>query len=205
MDKKIILVFIGFMFLYNSCCPFIKEENLGNNFYLSEYDNVDRRILYSEKACSNSGIEMVPMTVTEYAYDLKWIVAKSSLSRQGKDFQYWIIDKSFKVKIIQDNDSTINMIKSHVLGPLDSTKFVQLLFAKESKLINQTYSQQGVLCYWGLTNKHQLKQSQSSASAGQTPLSICTNNELLIINLTAVMGGRMIISQQHKALNVGCH
>jgi len=134
MRKNKVLFFIGIMFLYNSCCPFIKEENLGGNFYLSEYDNVDRRILYSEKACSNSGIEIVPMTVTEYAYDLKWIVAKSALSRQGKDFQYWIIDKSFKVKILQDNDSTINVIKLHVLGPFDSAKFVQLLFAKDIKL-----------------------------------------------------------------------
>ena len=122
------------MFLCNSCCPFIKEKNLGNNFYLSEYDNVDRRIIYSEKACSNSGINIVPMTVTEYAYDLKWIIAKSALSKQEKDFHYWVIDKSFKVKIIQDNDSTINVIKSHVLGPFDSTKFVQLLFAKDIKL-----------------------------------------------------------------------
>jgi hypothetical protein len=134
MDTKIVLLFIGLMVLYNSCCPFIKEENLGNNFYLSEYDNVDRRILYSENACSNSGIEIVPMTVTEYAYDLKWIVAKSSLARQGKDLRYWIIDKSFKVKIIQNNDSTIDVIKSHVLGPFDSTKYVQLLFNKDIKL-----------------------------------------------------------------------
>lgn len=122
------------MLLFNSCCPFIKEENLGNNFYLSEYDNVDRRILYSEKTCSNSGIEIVPLTVTEYAYDLKWIVAKSVLLRQGKDIKYWIIDKSFKVKITQDSDSIINVIKSHILGPFDSTKFVQLLFAKNIKL-----------------------------------------------------------------------
>ena len=134
MDKKIVLLFIGLIFLYNSCCPFMKEENLGNNFYLSEYDNVDRRILYSEKACSNSGIEIVPMTVTEYAYDSKWIVAKSAFSKQVKDFQYWIIDKSFNAKIIQDNDRKINVIKSHTLGPLDSIKFVQLLFNKDIKL-----------------------------------------------------------------------
>jgi hypothetical protein len=131
---KILFLFIGIMFICCSCCPFTKEKYLGNNIYLSEYDNVDRRILYSEKACSNSGIEIVPMNITEYAYNLNWIVAKSSISRQGEDFQYWIIDKSFNVKLIQDNDSTINAIKSHVFGPFDSTKFVQLLFAKDIKL-----------------------------------------------------------------------
>lgn len=68
MRLKIMVLLFGLMALYESCCPFLKEENLGNNFYLSEYDNVDRRILYSEESCSNSGMEIVPMTVTEYAY-----------------------------------------------------------------------------------------------------------------------------------------
>ncbi len=134
MRLKIILLFFGLIFLYNSCCPFIKEESLGNNFYLSEYDNVDRRILYSEESCSNSGIEIVPMTVTEYADNSKWIIAKSSASRQKAESKYWIVDKDFKVKIIQDNDSTINVIKSHVFGPFDSTRFVQLLTTKNINL-----------------------------------------------------------------------
>ncbi len=124
---------MGLLTLYNSCCPFIKEESLGNNFYLSEYDNVDRRILYAEESCSNSGIEIVPMTVTEYADNSKWIIAKSSASGQTAESKYWIVDKDFKVKIIQDNDSTTNVIKSHVFGPLDSTKFVHLLSVKDIK------------------------------------------------------------------------
>lgn len=134
MRLKITVLLFGLTISYNSCCPFIKEENLGNNFYLSEYDNVDRRILYSEESCSNSGIEIVPMTVTEYAYNSNWVIAKSSASRQTSENRYWIVDKSFKVKIIQDNDSTINVIKSHVFGPLDSTMFVQSLLAKDIKL-----------------------------------------------------------------------
>jgi hypothetical protein len=134
IQLKIILLLFGLMTLYNSCCPFIKEESLGNNFYLSEYDNVDRRILYSEESCSNSGIEIVPMTVTEYADNSKWIIAKSSTSRQTAESKYWLVDKDFKVKIIHDNDSTINIIKSHVFGPFDSTNFVQLLLDKDIKL-----------------------------------------------------------------------
>ena len=134
MRLKTILLLFGLMVLYNSCCPFMKEDSLGNNFYLSEYDNVDRRILYSEESCSNSGIEIVPMTVTEYAYNADWIVAKSSASNQTTENRYWIVDKIFKVKIIKDNDSTINFIKSHVFGPFDSTKFVQLLYTKKINL-----------------------------------------------------------------------
>ena len=125
------------MSLYYSCCPFITEQSLGNNFYLSEYDNVDRRILYSEESCSNSGIEIVPMTVTEYAFNSNWIIAKSSASGQTAENKYWIVEKSFKVKILQDNDSTINVIKSHVFGPFDSTRFVQLLLTEDIELTLQ--------------------------------------------------------------------
>ena len=128
------LLLFGLIVLFNSCCPFIKEEGLGNNFYLSEYDHMDRRILYAEESCSNSGIEIVPMTVTEYAYNSKWIIAKSSASRQTAEGKYWIVDKAFKVKIIQDNDSTINVIKSHVFGPFDSTEFIQQIMDKDIKL-----------------------------------------------------------------------
>lgn len=74
------------------------------------------------------------MTVIEYAYNSDWIIAKSSASKQTAENRYWIVDKSFKAKIIQDNNSTINDIKSHVFGPFDSTKFVQLLLAKDIKL-----------------------------------------------------------------------
>jgi hypothetical protein len=131
MRKKIGVFIIALSLIFNSCdsCLFIKEEHLGNNFILSEYDNVDRTILYSEKRCSGSGIEIVPMTVTEYANDAKWIIAKS------RGYQYWIIDKTFNVKLIQDNDSTLNIIKSHVYGPFDSTTFAHRLQVNKISLI----------------------------------------------------------------------
>lgn len=109
--------------LFNSCC-FAKEKKLGNNFILSEYDNEDIQIIYSEETCANSGISIVPRTVLEYAYNNKWIIAKSG-SKNYKASSFWIIDKEFKVKIIMDNDSTLNVIKSHVLGPLDSIQYVE--------------------------------------------------------------------------------
>jgi hypothetical protein len=57
------LILIVLSLLFSSCCPFIKAEDLGINFILSEYDNVDRRIIYSKEKCSGSGIEVEPMTV----------------------------------------------------------------------------------------------------------------------------------------------
>jgi hypothetical protein len=121
---------IGFLIVFltlffNSCCLFIKADDLGHDFVLSEYDNVDRRIFYSKEKCSGSGIEVVPMTVLEHANNSKWIIAKSSKSRFATGYEYWIIDKDFDIS--QNHDSTISIIKSHVFGPLDSTAFQSML------------------------------------------------------------------------------
>jgi hypothetical protein len=126
MNFKVIVLSIGLSLLYSSCCLFIKEEYLGNNFILSEYDNVDIRILYSEEKCSGSGIDIVPMTVLEYAYDAKWIIAKSG-SKKATDIQYWVVDKDFKIDMKSDHDSSLNIIKDHVDGPYDSTSFMKRL------------------------------------------------------------------------------
>jgi hypothetical protein len=125
-----LLSMFGFSLFLHSCCWSVKEDHLGKNFRLSEYDNVDRRILYSEKRCSVSGIEIVPMTVTAYAYDSKWIIAKSRTSRFGQEYQYWIIDKVFKIDDNTRNGKTGDVIKSHVTGPLDSASFEKLVHAK---------------------------------------------------------------------------
>jgi hypothetical protein len=137
MNKRVctLLTLIGLSFLSNSCCPFIKEDNLGNNFFLSEYDNADRTILYSEESCSGSGIEIVPMTVVEYANNSSWIIAKSSLAGKfSTEYGYWLINKDFKVKLKRDNDSAFKVVKSHVVGPLDSTSFFHSLQKYKIKL-----------------------------------------------------------------------
>ena len=87
------LIFTFCLVLF-SCddCAFIKEDYLGNDFILSEYDNVDRRIMYSKKRCSGSGQEIVPMTVLEYAFDDKWIIAKTG-DRFKKNIEYWVVNK----------------------------------------------------------------------------------------------------------------
>lgn len=112
--------------MLNSCCFGIKEKYLGNNIYLSEYDNVDRRILFQEKRCTKSGIEIVPMTILEIAYNSEWIIAKSANKRKEKDFKYWIIKNNHKPlpdsKTVIKNTIEFNnyvlfesfMIKNHI-------------------------------------------------------------------------------------------
>lgn len=72
------------LIVLNSCCFGAKENYLGNNIYLSEYDNVDRRILYQEESCATSGIEIVPMTVLEIAHNSEWIIAKSEIKERNR-------------------------------------------------------------------------------------------------------------------------
>ncbi len=133
----LIALIISTGFAFYSCIDsaFIKEERLGNNFILSEFDNVDRRIFYCQTSCSGSGIEIVPMTVTEYAQDKKWIIAKSRTSRFGTDYQYWIINKDFTLKKMQDYDNTLSILKSNVYGPFDSSTFITKLQANSINLI----------------------------------------------------------------------
>jgi len=125
MTDKIWFAIIPMSILLSSCSGFIKEEDLGHNFVLSEYDEVDRRILYAEDPCSGNGIEVVPMTVLEYAKNLKWIIAKSGKSGGTTYFKYWLVDKDFKIG--QTNANISDAIKSHIYGPFDSTTFISKL------------------------------------------------------------------------------
>ena len=140
-----LLQIVCFSLFLHSCCWSVKEDHLGKNFRLSEYDNVDRRILYSEERCSVSSIEIVPMTVTAYAYDSKWIIAKSRTSRFGRDYKYWIIDKGFKIDDNTSNEKTSEVIKSHVAGPLDSASFEKLVHANRIDLKLKTAANSGFL------------------------------------------------------------
>jgi hypothetical protein len=79
----------------NSCCFGTKENHLGNNIYLSEYDNVDRRILYKKEKCANTSLEIVPMTVLEISHNSEWIIAKSGNKRAKPDFKYWVIKNNY--------------------------------------------------------------------------------------------------------------
>ena len=121
-------VIIWLIIILSSCCPFVKEEYLGNDFVLSEFDNVDRRILYSKARCSGSGRQIVPMTVLEYAFDDNWIIAKT-------DVAYWIVNKDANIRFISDSTaSNHDVIEAHLNGPYDSATFVQKLFENAIKL-----------------------------------------------------------------------
>jgi hypothetical protein len=96
MKTKLNFIFLSFLFVLNSCCFGAKEEYLGNNIYLSEYDNVDRRILYQKESCATTGTEIVPMTILEISYNFEWVIAKSGSKRKNSDFKYWVIKNNYE-------------------------------------------------------------------------------------------------------------
>ena len=95
MKTRLIFINLTLLIVLNSCCFGTKENHLGNNIYLSEYDNVDRRILYKKTKCANSGEEIVPMTVLEISHNSEWIIAKSGNKRAKSDFKYWVIKNNY--------------------------------------------------------------------------------------------------------------
>jgi hypothetical protein len=87
MKKRIqnILTFLVLFISLNSCCVGVKEDYLGSNIYLSEYDHVDRRIIYQTERCASSGAEIVPMSVLEIASNNNWIIAKTGNGSEQKE------------------------------------------------------------------------------------------------------------------------
>ena len=101
MKRRIenILTFLILIISLNSCCIGAKEDYLGNNIYLSEYDTVDRRIFYQTESCATSGVEIIPMTVLEIGNNDKWIVAKTGYGRNRKEekfFKFWVIKNDYE-------------------------------------------------------------------------------------------------------------
>lgn len=128
MNTKQLFIFLGLFILFSSCCLTIKEEHLGNNLYLSEYDKVDRRILYSEKRCTGTGVVIVPMTVLEYGYNTNWIIAKSGDGRTNSNIQYWIIKNDYDFKPDAD------IIKANMIETFDMVTFNAELKSNKIKL-----------------------------------------------------------------------
>ncbi len=107
MKTRLIFINLTLLIALNSCCFGTKENHLGNNIYLSEYDNVDRRILYKTEKCANTGSEIVPMTVLEISNNSEWIIAKSGNKRAESNFKYWIIKNNY------DQLPSSEIIKKH--------------------------------------------------------------------------------------------
>ena len=111
-----------------SCSISAKEEYLGNNLYLSEYDCVDRRILFQKEKQAISGEEIIPMTVSEFANNKNWIISKSDDSKD-KEAKYWIILNKYH------KTPTPTEVKENTIGPLSKIEFEDFLRTNEIELV----------------------------------------------------------------------
>jgi len=116
-----------FIVLLMSSCTFIRMDDsidLGNKYrYIQEYPQV---IIYNTNSSSKgSGVNIVPPVVKSYAFNNRYIIAKSQEvdeitgSVEGKPIRYWIID---------------NKLKGAAVTPMDSINFYKALKEKRIKL-----------------------------------------------------------------------
>lgn len=68
------------------------------------------------------------MTVLEYNYDSKWIIAKSGSKRENTNIHYWIIKNKF------DQEPTSDQIKLNTTGPLVEEQFFKELTERQIQL-----------------------------------------------------------------------
>jgi hypothetical protein len=116
-----------FLTVLMSSCTFIRMDDsidLGNKYrYIQDYPQV---IIYNTSSESKgSGVNIVPPVVKSYAFNDRYIIAKSQEvdemtgNPEGKPIHYWIVDKTSKGASVE---------------PMDSTAFYAALKVKQIKL-----------------------------------------------------------------------
>jgi hypothetical protein len=94
------------------------ETNLGNRFALVSDKPIQIIYCTSDNTCCDMGWDAVPLGVTEYGFDEKWIVAKRS------ENDYWIIDKDFEIDLTGfDVPGRYEFYQSHIKGNLTKLNF----------------------------------------------------------------------------------
>lgn len=104
--------------------------DLGGKYALSFVDPPEYNITYCTGSTfepCKSGIPVVPLTVTHYDHDRKWIIARSEediRTSAAPKATYWIVRKlPLRPEIARDDLHTA--VQSQTYGPFDSLEFEQ--------------------------------------------------------------------------------
>ncbi len=107
------LLLITFLTALMSSCTFIRMGDcidIGNKYrYIQDAPQVIIYQTSSESKCS--GINIVPPVVKSYAFNNRYIIAKSQEidemtgNSEGKPVHYWIVDKTSKGASVEPMDS----------------------------------------------------------------------------------------------------
>ena len=95
------------------------EIQLGSRFVVA-LEQKRNQIIYctTDDYCCNSGWNAVPMGLTDYGFDERWIIARTRTD------EYWIIDKDFDIDLsnCQDKDCD-KLLTDHIKGNLKPAEF----------------------------------------------------------------------------------
>ena len=123
MSNKLICILILMTVLTVSCKETLCGEiQLGNKFVVA-LEQKRNQIIFctTNDYCCNSGFNAVPIGLTDYAYDDKWIIAKTV--KDG----FWIIDKDFDINLDNcEKENCDEILKSHIQGNLTDERFKEL-------------------------------------------------------------------------------
>lgn len=114
---------IGLIISVFSCKEkFCGEIQLGNRFVVA-LEQERNQIIYctSDDYCCDSGWNAVPMGLTDYGSNEKWIIARTKADK------YWIIDKEFDIDLdsCMDNQNCHKVLTDHIKGNLTEEEFIK--------------------------------------------------------------------------------
>jgi len=103
--KDRFFVLIAYLFICQSCVFIHVDDSidLGNGYRYTQ-DSPEAIIWQDSKEYKGVGNTVVPPQVIDYRYNENYIIAKS-VSSNGRNLKYWIIDKSKKPQNIESFDS----------------------------------------------------------------------------------------------------
>ena len=117
------------------CISCSADKNLGNGYYLFK-DGVFTSIVYTTKLpYRGTGVEVIPYQVIKTDFNDRYIWA-ITLDDKHVVKSYWIIDKNIHISFADCHDqrSCDSLLRSNVVGPLDSLSFLNQLRERDITL-----------------------------------------------------------------------
>ena len=110
------------MTLFSCKEKYCGEIQLGNKFVVA-LEQKRNEIIYctSDHYCCDAGWNAVPMGLTDYGFNDRWIIARIRTDK------YWIIDKDFDIDLTNcDETHCDKILRDHIKGNLTRDDFEKM-------------------------------------------------------------------------------
>jgi hypothetical protein len=124
---------IVMLILLGSCRNDFGDKNLGDGFYITEYEGRYTPLEYYPYGIEKHSLYgIIEESVIKFGYNDKYIIAKTSvydIADSSFNNNYWLVDKTIPNGINFDKsiDEIDSLLKLGISGPLDSLKFYELI------------------------------------------------------------------------------